>query len=206
MLRFRLKIGAFCGACKKEVVMNIIHSIVEFFKKLFKKKDADSITVNGVYIDDDGFLFEKVENGNYYLFVKDCSVRLLGNRHFASDSSDRNFEMVCKFKKGFKSDGASAPLFAQKFLPDVKVGDDVYNAAPFIHDGLYMWKGCVDGFRLNREECDDILRGTWRCSGVGRIVAGIADVGIQLFAGAESHWGDDSLNCKHCFEISMRYV
>ena len=66
--------------------------------------------------------------------------------------------------------GASAPLFAQKFLPDVKVGDDVYNAAPFIHDGLYMWKGRIDGIRLKREECDD------------------------------------SLNCRHCFEISMRYV
>lgn len=190
---------------KEEVAMNIIYSIVDFFKNLFKKKDTDSITVNGVYVDD-GFSFEKAQNGNYYLFVKDCSVRLLGNRHFASDSSNRNFEMVCKFKKGFKSDGASAPLFAQKFLPDVKVGDDVYNAAPFIHDGLYMWKGCIDGVRLKREECDDILRGTWRCSGVGRIVAGIADIGIQFFAGSEIHWGDDSLNCRHCFEISMRYV
>ena len=48
------------------------------------------------------------------------------------------------------SNGASAPLFAQKFLPDVKVGDDIYNAAPFIHDGLYMWKGCFDGVRLKR--------------------------------------------------------
>ena len=60
------------------------------------------------------------------------------------------------------SDGASAPEYAKSFVSDVKKGDDVYNSAPFIHDGLYMHKGTIDGADLTREECDDVLRGIWR--------------------------------------------
>lgn len=103
------------------------------------------------------------------------------------------------------SDGASAPAFAKRFVPDIKKGDDVYNAAPFIHDGLYMLAGQTDGCKLSREECDDILRCIWRIAGMSRLVAGAADLGIQVFAGSSDHWGNDSNNCKHLFEAKFEY-
>jgi hypothetical protein len=184
--------------------MNIFKTLIDFFKKIFKKEDRDSITVNDAVVEE-RFSFEKNSDGCGFILLNDASIRLNGIRHFAFDGSDHSFEMVCVFKKGFKSDGTSSPSFAQKFLPDVKIGDDVYNAASFIHDALYVRKGCVKDVNLSREECDDILRGTWRCSGVGRLVAGVADVGIQLFAGSEEHWGDDSLGCGPFFEITMTF-
>ena len=103
------------------------------------------------------------------------------------------------------SDGASAPSFAQWLVPDIKKGNDVYNSAPFIHDGLYMYKGTINGADLTREECDDILRGIWRISGMDRVVAGAADLGIKAFAGSSSHWGNDSNSCKHLFIAKFEY-
>ena len=60
---------------------------------------------------------------------------------------------------------------------------------------LYMLSGIVEGehepVKLSREEADDILRGIWRCWGMSRALAGLADKGIELFAGGKRHWGSD---------------
>jgi len=175
--------------------------IISFFKKIFGKKDKNSITVDRVFVDSLNF----EGNGGMYFIKGNNYVHIFGSRYTKSDKQTRHFELTCKFMDGFMSDGASAPDLAKHFVPDVKLGDDLYNAAPFVHDGLYMYEGNITGANLTREECDDILRGIWRNAGMSRPIAGIADIGIYAFAGSDKHWGDDSNNCKHCFEGRFEY-
>lgn len=166
------------------------------------QQDRDSIVVDAIEID---FPLEFDGNGKMYFFKLDRYVYVKGSRYTKSDKKVRDFMLTCRFRRGFMSDGASAPDFAKKFVPDIKKGDDVYNAAPFIHDALYMLKGEVNGAKLSREECDDILRGIWRIAGMTRLVAGAADLGIQVFAGSSDHWGNDGNDCKHLFEATFEY-
>ena len=162
----------------------------------------DAITVKEITID---FPLVFDGNGKMYFFKFDRYVYVKGTRFTKEDGKTRDFLLTCLFKKGFMTDGASAPDFAQSFVPNIKNGDDVYNSAPFIHDGLYMHQGCINGANLSREECDDILRGIWRISGMSRVVAGAADAGIKFFAGSSEHWGNDSNNCKHLFKAKFEY-
>ena len=164
-------------------------------------KDRDSINVKAVEMDRP-LVFE---GKDVYYFTRDCYVYVKGSRYIKSENKERDFMMTCLFKRGFLTDGASAPAFAKSFVPDIKKGDDVYNSAPFIHDGLYMYRGTIDGADLTREECDDFLRGIWRISGMSRVVAGAADVGVYLFAGSPEHWGNDGNDCKHLFEAKFEY-
>ena len=158
------------------------------------QQDRNSITVESIEID-----FPLVFDGNGKMYFFKLS------RYTKADKKFRDFMLTFRFRRGFMSDGASAPAFAKRFVPDIKKGDDVYNAAPFIHDGLYMLAGQTDGCKLSREECDDILRCIWRIAGMSRLVAGAADLGIQVFAGSSDHWGNDSNNCKHLFEAKFEY-
>lgn len=186
--------------------MNIFKSVWNFFKNLFQDKtgNKDKITVKQVLIEGDGLCYEKKEK---YCFVKDSVVRVMGSRYLRGDGKDHNFELVCTFKKGFVSDGASVPSFAQKYLPDVKTDDDVYSAAPFLHDALYILKGEINvDIHLSREECDDILRGVWRCSGVDRGTAAAADIGVGLVAGTDDHWGNGFDELGKFIEFSMKYI
>ena len=169
--------------------------------ELHVKKDRNAITVEAVEMDRP-LVFE---GKDVYCFKRDGYVYVKGTRYTKADGKERNFMMTCLFKRGFLTDGASAPAFAKMFIPDIKTGDDVYNSAPFIHDGLYMQKGVIDGADLTREECDDVLRGIWRIAGMNRLIAGAADLGIYLFAGSPDHWGDDYNNCKHCFNAKFEY-
>lgn len=79
--------------------------------------------------------------------------------------------------------------------------------APFIHDGLYMLKGDVDGGveSLVREECDDFLRGIWRLAGMNRGIAAAADKGILAAASGDEHWGNDSEKNRPFFTATMEY-
>lgn len=181
-----------------------IMGLLNFLKKLFTsscKKDKNSITVNAVEMD----YPLSFEGNKVYYFTKDCYVYVKGTRHTASDGKDRAFMMTCLFKRGFMTDGASAPKIVEKWVPNIKNGDDVYNSAPFIHDGLYAHKGVINGAELTREECDDVLRGIWRIAGMKRSIAGLADMGIEAFAGSSEHWGNDSLDCKHLFKAKWEY-
>jgi hypothetical protein len=170
--------------------------------RTYLQKERNSITVDDVTID---FPLVFDGNGKMYFFKLDRYVYVKGTRYTKADGKTRDFLMTCLFKRGFMSDGASAPSFAQFVVPDIKAGNDVYNSAPFIHDGLYMCKGTIEGADLTREECDDVLRGIWRIAGMSRLVAGAADLGIHVFAGSSDHWGNDSNNCKHLFKAKFEY-
>ena len=99
---------------------------------------------------------------------------------------------------GYKTDGASVPWPFSRLVPRWRQGDDEYNAAPTVHDVLYLLRGRVPvvgsvvALHLAREEVDDILRGIWRCWGMSRFLAGAADKAVEIFAGGEEHWGHDS--------------
>ena len=97
---------------------------------------------------------------------------------------------------GYKTDGASTFWPISKLVPQWRHGEDEYNAGPVAHDVLYLLEGIVEGefepVKLSREEVDDILRGIWRCWGMGRFLAGCADKGIEIFAGGKRHWSSDS--------------
>lgn len=107
-------------------------------------------------------------------------------------------ELKFTLMKGFKCDGASIPWAFRWFLPSWDKYNYIYNVGSAIHDGLYIHKG----FGLfTREECDDILRGIWRESGISRFKAGVADKCVELFAGGKSHWGNDSYGVGRLFSL-----
>lgn len=176
--------------------------------KLFgsKNEERNSITVQTVDIP---YPYQLDDNGKMYWFTKDCKVNIFGTRRFPSKGIERKFVLRVTFKNQFMTDGASAPDFCSCVVPHYKDGDDIYNTAPFVHDGLYVWGGEVQGLdgKLSREECDDILREVWRKSGMGRKIRGTADYLIEKFAGSKSHWGQqsDDLDCKHLFVAKWEY-
>ena len=104
--------------------------------RTYLEKERNSITVDDVSLD---FPLVFDGNGKMYFFKLDRYVYVKGTRYTKLDKKSRPFMLTCRFRRGFMSDGASAPEFAKMFVPDIKKGDDVYNAAPFIHDGLYMY-------------------------------------------------------------------
>jgi hypothetical protein len=127
------------------------------------------------------------------------------------------------FKRGFKTNGTSAPKFFQTelpaYLPMVKGNADIYNLAAFVHDGLYACHGEIaekgipneknDKRRhtLARRECDNLLSGIWRISDfVDDITAKIAEKGVNLFAGGPEHWDNDELRCKENFNVTIEYL
>lgn len=114
--------------------------------------------------------------------------------------ADIILKAVFSIRSGFKCDGASIPAAFRWFLPSWDKFNNVYNLGSTVHDGLYIHKG----FGLfTREECDDILRGIWRESGIGRFKAGVADKCVQLFAGGKRHWGNDSYGVASLFTIDF---
>lgn len=115
--------------------------------------------------------------------------------------------MVLQFAllQGFKCDGASIPWAFRWFLPSwaeegCGFSADTYNIGSAIHDGLYIHKGFG---LLSREECDDVLRGIWRLSGISRFKAGVADKCVEWFAGGGKHWGNDSYDVADKFTMVM---
>ncbi|MCQ2092684.1 MAG: DUF1353 domain-containing protein [Fibrobacter sp.] len=176
--------------------------------KLFgsKNEKRNSITVQDVEIP---YPFQLDDNGKMFWFTKDCKVNVYGTRRFPSQGVERKFVMRVTFKEKFMTDGASAPDIFGCVVPHYKEGNDLYNAAPFIHDGLYVHGGEVFGLdkKLSREECDDILREIWKKAGMGRKIRGCADFGIELFAGSSKHWGksSDDLDCGYLFVAKWEY-
>jgi len=137
-----------------------------------------------------------------YLFVAPATVWIHFTRRMADGSSLRGVISICLLD-GFETDGASTKWPATLLVPNWREGDDRYNACPTAHDVLYIMEGLVPGLtggtpplELSREECDDILRGMWRCWGMSRALAGVADKGIEIFAGGKSHWGNDGFCVK----------
>lgn len=107
---------------------------------------------------------------------------------------------------GVKTDGASTFWPVSLLVPQWRPGDDKYNAAPLAHDLLYIKAGRIEGATLTREECDDVIRGMWRCWGMSRGLAGAADKAIELVAGGKSHWGNDGYNIADKFTIHLEVL
>lgn len=114
--------------------------------------------------------------------------------------SDVLLKLIFNIRSGFKCDGASIPLAFRWFLPSWDKKNHIYNIGSAIHDGLYIHKGFM---LFTREECDDILRGIWRESGISRFKAGVADKAVQLFAGGKKHWGNDSYGVGKYFTMEF---
>lgn len=136
-----------------------------------------------------------VEGSGPFWFFKPASVSVSVTRTYTDGRTERRKILICVLP-GFETDGASVPWPFSLLVPRWKSGRDTYNAAPVVHDILYIRKGVLNGqfgrdVELSCEECDDVLRGIWRCDGMSRFVAGCADKGVELFAGGKSHWGND---------------
>lgn len=69
-----------------------------------------------------------------------------------------------------------------------------------IHDSLYTLKGAN---LFTREECDDVFRGLLRDAGISRMKAGLADKAVGIFAGGDSHWGNDTWNNKGKIHVKL---
>lgn len=85
--------------------------------------------------------------------------------------------LYLKFSNGFCHNGI------KRTQPIILLG--------IIHDALYTRKG-FDIF--SREECDSVLRGLMRDSGISRFKAGCADKAVEWFAGGNEHWGNDDFD------------
>lgn len=105
--------------------------------------------------------------------------------------------------KGFRTDGASVPFifrFVRKKWYDKEI---LKNLGAITHDALYALGGEINGKKLTREECDDILRGLDRCThATKRLCAGLVDKAVEIFAGGKKHWNNDSLDNRDKIHIS----
>lgn len=105
------------------------------------------------------------------------------------------------FEQGFACDGLSVPSAFRWFLTNWDLKNDLYNIAGMVHDALYGNKGF---YTFDRDECDAMFRGLLRESGCNRFHASAADLAVGLCA--KSHWGDDSLHCRHLVTMSVQNI
>ena len=145
--------------------------------------------------------FRTTESGPY-LFTDPATIWIRFTRTLATGRKYRGVISICLLD-GYMTDGASTKWPISLLVPNWRRGDDRYNAAPTAHDVLYGLQGVIRGLtkttpdiELSREECDDVIRGMWRCWGMGRFLAGCADKGLELCAGGSQHWGNDSYNVR----------
>ena len=133
-----------------------------------------------------------------YTFKTACRVKMVLQDWYEPNGN----RFICELEllPGFKTDGASIPKIFQWFLPSWDKKNGMYNIGPTIHDALYANKGFLI---FDREQCDDILRGIWRDSGIGRFKAGLADKCVEWFAGGSNHWGNDSYNVKDLVKLKL---
>ena len=102
---------------------------------------------------------------------------------------------------------------------DWRENDDIYNAAAFIHDGLYACKGEIQEkdvpkeknesvrYTLARRECDNLLREIWiKSKFVDSLSAKIAEFGVNVVAKGPEHWDNDDLHCKEHFNVTIEYL
>ncbi len=135
----------------------------------------------------------------------------------------RNAKLYVKFDKGFKTNGTSAPrVFHMNFPPYIDMNEEnagIYNAAAFIHDGLYACKGEIQEkdvpkeknesvrYTLARRECDNLLREIWiKSKFVDSLSAKIAEFGVNVVAKGPEHWDNDDLHCKEHFNVTIEYL
>lgn len=150
----------------------------------------------------------QVRGDGPFAFDEPASIVVWLHRIF-SDGREIRACLVIDLQAGYVTDGATVIWPFCYILPRWKRDDAKYNAAPTAHDVLYMFQGVVPDLSspnepvlLSREEVDDILRGIWRCAGVSRFMAGVADKAVELFAGGKSHWGNDGYEVVDLVSVS----
>ena len=183
----------------------------------------NEITVTGVEVKKK-FVFDPVDEGDVIELLEDARIIVKIKRSAKSiGKKNARATLDITFKKGFLTDGASVPEKLRREMPTYIAMDDegahIYNAAAFIHDGLYAYEGEVkepniestrknkDWHTLTRRECDDILKGVWDKSGFSNTVkTSIGRKGVRMVAGGPDHWGNDKeLHCKPYFSASIIY-
>ena len=142
-----------------------------------------------------------------FKFLEYASILIWLTRTYTDGRNEKALLEITLYP-GYMTDGASTFWPISLIVPPWRPGDDRYNAAPVAHDVLYLLGGIVEGehepVKLSREEVDDILRGVWRCWGMSRFVAGCADKGVELFAGGDKHWDNDSYGVRQYVKAKWR--
>lgn len=173
---------------------------------------------------DTPFDFDPVDAGSVITLKKDAKFRL-DIKRFANIDGKKKWhkaQLTVNFGKGFQTNGTSSPKLVYLQLPPYIARQDknsnVYNAAAFIHDGLYACKGEIveEGkskgknkwrYTLTRKECDNILSEIWvQSKFVGEIAAKIIGAGTNVFASGPEHWDNDDLHCKAHFSVKIKYL
>jgi Protein of unknown function (DUF1353). len=209
------------GSAVKTVGESIGMTVYEWVKD--PDAISNDITVNNIDILE-RFIFDPVDEGNIIELKENAHVRLDITREVKKLSKEpKNATLDIYFKKGFKTNGASVPEAFRRLMPTYIAMDDesghIYNAAAFIHDGLYAYKGEIeepniprseensDWNTLTRDECDDILCGIWKKSGhVSDTLSFLGGAGVFIVAGGHDHWGnDDETHCKEFFKATIVY-
>lgn len=151
----------------------------------------------------------EVSGNRPYTFTKHSTILIWLERTYKTGKKEQLL-MSVYIRPMLKTDGASTFWPFTKLVPHWRNGDDEYNAGPVAHDILYIKKGIVkfgDGFmKFSREEVDDILRGIWRCWGMSRFLAGCADKAIEVVAGGNNHWGNDSYHVKEFCDVKVEVL
>ena len=186
---------------------------------------SDRIVVDAVEVVEP-FDFPPVDSGSIITLEKPAHFRLKMKRFTQLGSGNKRWYdaiMDVRFDKGFKTNGTSAPkifnLQVPAYIAMTEKNANIYNAAAFIHDGLYACKGEIEEegvpnaknsrrrYTLSRIECDNILSEIWRKSDfVDSLTAKIGELGVNLFAGGEEHWDNDDLHCKTSFSAKIKYL
>lgn len=139
--------------------------------------------------------YETEDKKGKHTFTTTCQVKMV-----LEDDYEQRWQCEIDILPGFKCDGLSVPVIFRWFLPSWDKKNGLYNLAGAIHDGLYANCGY---YAFNRSECDDIFRGLLRESGICRFKASSADWCVGKFAGGDSHWGNDSYNCKDLIKLKL---
>lgn len=207
----------------KESAKSLGKSVKSTISGLFNNSDAknNEIKVNDVKIINH-FVFDSVDEGSTIKLKENASIELKITRKANSlGKSPKKATLHIAFKKGFKTDGASVPKKFRGIMPTYIAKDDecahIYNAAAFVHDGLYAYKGVIKEYMipsdeenkpyhtLERNECDDILEGLWKKSGfVNNVVASLGKLAVFLVAGGPDHWGHEDENMQ-LFSATISY-
>ena len=212
-------------------------SIMSFFKTLFgmaksdvaSKVEQQQTATDRILVDSikviDPFVFDLVDPGSVITLKKNANFRLEIRRFTQFGKGNKRWHkatMNVHFDAGFKTNGTSAPnafnLQVPSYIAMNEKNADIYNAAAFIHDGLYACQGVIEEegvpnskntkrrYTLSRKECDNILSEIWRKSKfVDSITAKIGELGVNLFAGGPDHWNNDDLGCKSAFSVKIKY-
>lgn len=144
------------------------------------------------------YIISTSSSNDKWLNTNDSHVLQKNITTVISDEYNNYYQII--LDKGYRCDGLSVPKLFRWYLPSWDKDNQLYNLAGAIHDALYT----VSGAKIfNREECDDVFRGLLRDSGISRFKAGLADKAVELFAGGDEHWGNDSWNNKDRIHVKI---